>query len=238
MPPAAASRAARASRRCSTRGRPTAMPATSPPGLTMNVAGRPVTRHAPAVLTSGSSRIGNVSREVRDVGLEQRARRAAVHRDPERRPARAPGIRRQSALERRHLGRCRACTRSPRSSGPRACRRSPRATACASPGNVRSRKRGAALALLELGDARLLEGVEGGGRASPWWPPSSPGRRDGKRPEHARRRARRPAPTRSRTPRRVPPSERARRPASHGSPGCRGAPPRAPRTRSTPFSMM
>ena len=40
---------------------PVAMPATSPPGRTTNVAGMPVTRHAPAARLSGSSRIGNVS---------------------------------------------------------------------------------------------------------------------------------------------------------------------------------
>ena len=41
---------------------PIAMPATSPPGFTRNVAGRLVTRQALDVARSGSSRIGNVSR--------------------------------------------------------------------------------------------------------------------------------------------------------------------------------
>src|SRR5947207_11479620 len=40
---------------------PTATPATSPPGLTMKVAGIPDTPHAVAVAMSGSSRIGKVS---------------------------------------------------------------------------------------------------------------------------------------------------------------------------------
>src|SRR5213078_909803 len=185
------------------------MPATEPPGRTRNVAGSPVTRHAPDVWSSGSSRIGNVRLRFLTYGsMSPRGAPRSTDTARTRRP--------RSAYARHSASSVGISSVVGERGGPPVERCEP--------------ERRPVLTLGELVDAGLLERVERRSRVSRMmaalltWPPER------QRPEEAAEQEDGEACPHERL---IPAdAEETRPPASHVSPDSPAAPSRRPRTRS------
>src|SRR2546425_5190179 len=170
---------------------PTAMPATSPPGRTRNVAGSPVTRQAREVRSSASSRIGNVSFWFRTHG-SMSVRGAPRSTDTPRTTRPRSRYSRHSVssvgISSRHGSHQVAQKFTTTSLSAWS------ASVAARPSSVASRTGGPCWPSVSSVTPAFSNGSSGGAACCARWPPSSPGRLSGSAQSRApRRRAASPA---------------------------------------------
>src|SRR5947208_5264462 len=164
---------------------PTAMPATSPPGRTRNVAGNPVTRQAREVRSSASSRIGNVSFWFRAPGSRSvRGAPRSTDRPRTTRPRSRYSRHSVSSvgISSRHGSHQVAQKFTTTSLSAWS------ASVAARPSSVASRTGGPCWPSVSSVTPAFSNGSSGGAACCAWWPPSSPGRLSGSAQSRAPRR--------------------------------------------------